>query len=100
MLQSIRALFFASSLLVCLVAMQPTQSSVLTLITGNPSEVAQFQTGATVEKLDHLAASTITSYDDGQIVPPANRFSSRIRYLYIRSSTVVAPASMIRSETR
>ena len=77
MLQSSRALSFASSLLVCLVAMQSTESSALALITSNPSEVAQFQTGAIVENFDDLAALTITSYDDGQIVPAANRFSSR-----------------------
>ena len=77
MLQSIRALSFASSLLVCLMAMQPTESSALALITSNPSEVAQFQTGATVENFDDLAALTITSYDPGQTVPAANQFSSR-----------------------
>jgi hypothetical protein len=77
MLQTIRALSFASSLLVCLVAMQPTESSALALITSNPSEVAQFQTGATVENFDDLPALTITSYDPGQTVPAANQFSSR-----------------------
>ena len=63
--------------LVCLAAVQPTESSGLTLITSNPSEVAQFQTGATVEGFDDLPALTITSYDDGQTVPAANQFSSR-----------------------
>jgi hypothetical protein len=38
---------------------------------------AQFQAGATVESFDDLAALTITSYDNGQIVPAANQFSSR-----------------------
>ena len=77
MLQSIRALSFASSLLVCLVAMQPTESSALILITSNLNEVAQFQAGATVENFDDLSALTITSYGAGQTVPDANQFSSR-----------------------
>src|SRR4051794_25125386 len=77
MLQSVRALSFASSLVVCFVAMQPTESSALALITSNPSEVAQFQTGATVENFDNRSALTITSYNDGQTVPAANQFSSR-----------------------
>ena len=62
--------------LVCLATMQPTESSGLTLITSDPSQVAQFQAGATVENFDSLSALTITSYDNGQIVPAANRFSS------------------------
>jgi len=77
MLQPVRALSFASSLVVCLVAMHATESSGLTLITSNPSEVAQFQKGATVENFDDLSALTITSYNDGQAVPTGNRFSSR-----------------------
>ena len=77
MLQSIRALSFASSLLVCLVAMQPTESSALALITSDPTEVAQFQAGATVENFDDLPALTITSYAAGQTVPAGNQFSSR-----------------------
>lgn len=70
-------LWIGGVVLVCLVAMQPTESSGLTLITSNASEVAQFQTGATVENFDDLSALTITSYDDGQTVPAANQFSSR-----------------------
>ncbi len=60
-----------------LVAMQPTASSGLTLVSSDATAVAQFQAGATVEGFDDLSALTITSYDDGQIVPAANRFSSR-----------------------
>ena len=63
--------------LVCLVAMLPTETSGLSLITSDSSEIAQFQTGATVENFDDLSALTITSYDDGQTVPTANQFSSR-----------------------
>jgi hypothetical protein len=70
-------LWMCGVVLVCLVAMQATQSSALPLVTSNPSEVAQFQAGATVENFDDLAALTITSYDNGQTVPAANRFSSR-----------------------
>jgi PEP-CTERM motif len=69
--------WICGSTLACLVAMQPTLSFGLVLITSNPAEVAQFQTGATVENFDDLAALTITSYDDGQTVPAANQFSSR-----------------------
>lgn len=77
MLQSVRALSIASSVVVCLSAMQPTESSALTLITSNASEVAQFQAGATVENFDNLSAFGITSYNDGQTVPATNQFSSR-----------------------
>lgn len=63
-------------LLVCLVAMQPSVSSALSLVTSNPAEVATFQTGATVENFDDLSALAITSYAP-QAVPAANRFSSR-----------------------
>ena len=62
--------------LIGLVTMQPTESSGLTLITSDPSQVAQFQAGATVENFDSLSGLTITSYDNGQTVPAANRFSS------------------------
>jgi hypothetical protein len=61
----------------CLLAIQPTVSSALSLITSDPGAAAQFQAGATIEDFDDLAALTITSYDNGQIVPAANRFSSR-----------------------
>lgn len=60
-----------------LVAVQPTASSGLTLISSDANAVAQFQSGATVESFDDLSALTITSYDDGQTVPAANQFSSR-----------------------
>ena len=63
--------------LVGLVAMLPTASSGLILVTSNPAEAAAFQAGATVENWDDLSALTITSYDDGQTVPAANQFSSR-----------------------
>ncbi|RIL00248.1 MAG: hypothetical protein DCC71_18895 [Proteobacteria bacterium] len=72
-----RMLQIGGAVLVCLVAMQPTASSGLALITSDPSEAALFQTGATVEGFDDLPALTITSYDAGQIVPAANQFSSR-----------------------
>jgi hypothetical protein len=63
--------------LVCLVALHATESSALALITSDPSAAAAFQAGASVEGFDDLAALTITSYDNGQIVPPANQFHSR-----------------------
>lgn len=63
--------------LACLAAAPASDSFALTLVTSNPSEVAQFQVGATVEGFDDLPALTITSYDPGQVVPSANRFSSR-----------------------
>jgi hypothetical protein len=62
--------------LMCLVAMQPTESSGLSLVTSNPAEAAAFQTGATIENFDDLSALTITSYNV-QAVPAGNRFSSR-----------------------
>jgi hypothetical protein len=65
------------AVLVCLAAMYPSASFALVLITSDPGEVALFQAGATVESFDDLAALTITSYDDGQTVPPENQFSSR-----------------------
>jgi hypothetical protein len=60
-----------------LVAVQPTESSGLTLITSDAAAVAQFQSGATIEGFDDLSALTVTSYDAGQTVPAANQFSSR-----------------------
>jgi len=63
--------------LVCLVAMLPSASSGLIIVTSNASEAAQFQTGATIEDFEGLSAFTITSYDGGQTVPAANQFSSR-----------------------
>jgi hypothetical protein len=60
-----------------LMAVQPTESFALSLVTSDPAAVAQFQSGATVEGFDDLSALTITSYDDGQTVPAANQFSSR-----------------------
>ena len=70
-------LWIRGVVLICLVAVQPTESSGLSLISSDASAVAQFQTGATVESFDDLSALTITSYDNGQTVPAANRFSSR-----------------------
>jgi hypothetical protein len=63
--------------LACLVALLPTASSALTVITTDPNAAAAFQVGATIEGFDDLAALTITSYAAGQIVPAANQFSSR-----------------------
>lgn len=64
--------------LVCvLAAMQSTESSALVVMTSDPGEAAQFQTGATIEGFDDLPALAITSYGPGQIVPAANQFSSR-----------------------
>jgi PEP-CTERM motif len=64
------------AVLVCLVALQPTVSSAVPLVTSNPADVATFQTGATVENFDDLSALAVTSYA-AQAVPEANRFSSR-----------------------
>jgi hypothetical protein len=61
----------------CLVAVPPTESFGLTLVTSDAGAVAQFQAGATVDGFDDLPALTITSYDDGQAVPTANQFNSR-----------------------
>jgi len=77
MLPSVRTLSFCSTLLVGLAAMQSTQSSAAVLVTSNPTQVAQFQSGATVEDFDNLPGLGITSYDNGQVVPTANQFSSR-----------------------
>jgi hypothetical protein len=63
------------AVLVLLVAL-PRESAGLTIVTSDPGQVAQFQAGATVQSFDSLPALTITSYDNGQIVPAANRFSS------------------------
>jgi MYXO-CTERM domain-containing protein len=60
-----------------LLALQPIASSGLPLITTDPSVAAAFQAGATIETFDDLPALAITTYDDGQSVPPANQFSSR-----------------------
>jgi hypothetical protein len=62
---------------ILLVASQPVASSGLSLITTDPTAAAAFQAGAIVEGFDDLPALTITTYDDGQTVPPANQFSSR-----------------------
>src|SRR6185437_8535408 len=78
MLPSVRTLSFCSTLLVGLATMQSAQSSAAVLITSNPTQVAQFQSGATVENFDNnLAGLGITSYDNGQVVPTTNQFSSR-----------------------
>jgi hypothetical protein len=70
-------LWIRGVVLICLVALQPTESSGLTLISSDANAVAQFQAGATVETFDDLSALTITSYGTGQAVPAGNRFSSR-----------------------
>jgi hypothetical protein len=75
--QSASVLWIRVVVLMCLVAVQPTEAFALTLITSDAGAVAQFQAGATVEGFDDLSALTITSYDDGQTVPGANQFSSR-----------------------
>ena len=75
-------LWIRGVVLIGLVAMLPAESSALSLITSNPSDVAQFQTGATVENFDNLSALDITSYDDGQTVPSGNQFSSRDTALF------------------
>jgi hypothetical protein len=72
-----RRLWVGGAVLTGLVTLQPTESTGLTLITSDPAQAAQFQTAATVEGFDDLAALTITSYAAGQIVPAANQFSSR-----------------------
>lgn len=61
----------------CLVALQPGASKALSLVTTDTTAAASFQAGATVEGFDDLPALAITSYDNGQIVPAANQFSSR-----------------------
>jgi hypothetical protein len=61
--------------LVGLAAVQPTESSAL--VTSDAGLVASFQAGAAIESFDNLPALAITSYDNGQIVPAANLFSSR-----------------------
>jgi MYXO-CTERM domain-containing protein len=55
----------------------PTASSGLVIVTSDAGEAAAFQAGATVEGWDDLPALVITTYDDGQVVPDANKFSSR-----------------------
>jgi hypothetical protein len=47
------------------------------VMTSDAGVVALFQTGATIENFDDLAALMITSYSSGQTVPTANQFSSR-----------------------
>lgn len=56
-------------------AVVPAQALIIT--TNDPAVVAAFQSGASVEHFDDLAAFPITSYAAGQTVPPAAQFSSR-----------------------
>jgi hypothetical protein len=70
-------LWIRGIVLACLVAVQPSDSSAIVLVTSDATAVAQFSAGATVEGFDDLEALTITSYDPGQIVPEENQFSSR-----------------------
>jgi hypothetical protein len=64
-------------ILIAFAAFLPLDSNALSLETTNPALVASFQTGATIENFDNLAALTITSYAAGQTVPAADQFSSR-----------------------
>jgi hypothetical protein len=48
-----------------------------TITTTDAATAAAFQTGATIERFDDLAALLITSYGAGQTVGPAEQFSSR-----------------------
>jgi hypothetical protein len=73
----ISATWIRAALLIGLAAAPATASSALTLITSDPTAVAAFQAGATIESFDDLPALTVTSYDAGQSVPTANQFSSR-----------------------
>jgi hypothetical protein len=70
------ACWIRGAALLCLLA-PPTASSGLTVITADAGVAAGFQTGATIENFDDLSGLTITSYDNGQVVPVGNRFSSR-----------------------
>src|SRR3712207_4181567 len=65
------------SLLAAFAAFLPFAADAQTIITTDPAVAAAFQVGATIENFDNLPAFTITSYANGQLVPPANRFSSR-----------------------
>ena len=66
-----------TGLLIAFAAFLPLHSNATVVITTDPSVVASFQAGATVEHFDDLAAFTITSYASGQTVPTADQFSSR-----------------------
>jgi hypothetical protein len=66
-----------TGILIVFAAFLPLDSNALVVTTTDPSVVASFQAGATIENFDDLAALTITSYSSGQTVPTANQFSSR-----------------------
>jgi hypothetical protein len=66
-----------TGILFAFAAFLPLDSNALSLTTTDPSQVAAFQSGATIENFDDLPALTITSYSSGQTVPAANQFSSR-----------------------
>ena len=66
-----------TGLLIVFAAFLPFHSNATIVITTDPGVVAAFQSGATIENFDDLAALTIASYASGQTVPLANQFSSR-----------------------
>lgn len=66
-----------TGILIAFAAFLPLNANALVVTTTDPSVVALFQAGATIENFDDLAALTITSYSSGQTVPTANQFSSR-----------------------
>jgi hypothetical protein len=56
----------------------PLTGTAATIIkTSDPTVVAAFQSGASVENFDDLAAFVITSYDPGQFIDAGAKFSSR-----------------------
>jgi len=59
-----------------LATLQPTASPALSLVTSDPTAIAQFSAGATVEGFDDLTGLGITSYDV-VAVPAGSQFSSR-----------------------
>jgi hypothetical protein len=66
-----------NALIAASVTMNASASFALVIQTSDPAQVAAFQSGATIENFDDLAALTITSYASGQTVPAASQFSSR-----------------------
>jgi hypothetical protein len=56
----------------------PLTGTAATIIkTSDPTVVAAFQSGASVENFDDLTAFVITSYDPGQFIDAGAKFSSR-----------------------
>jgi VPDSG-CTERM motif len=66
-----------TAILIAFGAFLPLNSNALVVTTTDPSVVASFQAGATIEHFDDLPALPITSYSSGQTVPAADQFSSR-----------------------